>query len=327
MLGFEEVFEAAVAQAAPSDQQRPRPALPRRRQRRPQHAVPGDPDNYAAYLAARPSLARREGDLAPGVMAGTGSMLQMAAAVTAAGNGSGGSYGFDTLYRDGTAAGSDLAVLPAVDYTPSNLSHFTSSDYWFAGDLAATTTGWLGRWIDRNGSAANPLQAISIDQALSKAIRTAVNPVCAIPSTSNMGFSTGAGGYRMPPGSSAGPSVNPVMAGFAGVPFGDLNTYLGRARKTYGQAIGVADQRTVIDGQAATAPTYPAGSRLATKLQLAARLIAADLGTRVITIHWGWLRHPRRPARRPRPPTAGAQSGRSGPSRPTSPPAGSRNAS
>ena len=33
-------------------------------------------------------------------------------------------------------------------------------------------TGWLGRWLERYGSDDNPLQAISIDTALSKAIRT-----------------------------------------------------------------------------------------------------------------------------------------------------------
>ena len=91
-------------------------------------------------------------------------------------------FGFDTLYGDGTGGpGSNLAVMPAVDAKKYSLSHFDNSDIWFAASNDINVkTGWLGRWIDRNGSPTNPLQAISIDTALSKSIRTAVNPVCAI---------------------------------------------------------------------------------------------------------------------------------------------------
>ena len=72
--------------------------------------------------------------------------------------------------------------MPAVDALKYNLSHFDNSDIWFKASYDLNVkTGWLGRWIDRYGSATNPLQAISIDTALSKSIRTAVNPVCAIP--------------------------------------------------------------------------------------------------------------------------------------------------
>ena len=73
--------------------------------------------------------------------------------------------------------------MPAVDAKQYNLSHFDNSDIWFkASNDQNVKTGWLGRWIDRNGNDTNPLQAISIDTALSKAIRTQNNPVCAIPS-------------------------------------------------------------------------------------------------------------------------------------------------
>ena len=98
-------------------------------------------------------------------------------------------YGLDTLYGDGTGGlGSDLAVMPAVDATKYSLSHFDNSDMWFNGNPGGVvSTGWLGRWIDRNGSDTNPLQAISIDTALSKSIRTASKPVCAIPSLARSG--------------------------------------------------------------------------------------------------------------------------------------------
>ena len=52
----------------------------------------------------------------------------------------------DTLYDAGDgSAGSNLALLPATDYTPPNLSHFTSHDYSFASALEMLDTGWLGR--------------------------------------------------------------------------------------------------------------------------------------------------------------------------------------
>lgn len=207
---------------------------------------------------------------------------------TGGGGDSGSPWGLDTLYGDGSGgAGSDLAFMPAADYTPSNFSHFDSSDYWFAGGLSALTTGWLGRWIDKNGSATNPLQAVSIDTALSKAIRTAVNPVCAIPSTSALGFSMNAsGGYAMPPGSPSASNINSEMKAFGGVASGAGNTYLSRSRSTYGLAVDVAGSATTINGTGSPSPAYPAGS-LGTKLALTAKLLAAGLGTRIVTVHWG----------------------------------------
>ena len=80
--------------------------------------------------------------------------------------------------------------MPAVDATKYSLSHFDNSDLWFNGNHDRNVkTGWLGRWIDRNGSDTNPLQAISIDTALSKSIRTREqagvrDPVAAVRSAS-----------------------------------------------------------------------------------------------------------------------------------------------
>ena len=67
--------------------------------------------------------------------------------------------------------------MPAVDALKYTLSHFDNADIWFEASYDLNTkTGWLGRWIDRNGIANNPLQAISIDTALSKSIRTVDEP-------------------------------------------------------------------------------------------------------------------------------------------------------
>ncbi len=151
-------------------------------------------------------------------------------------------YGFDTLYGDGLD-NSNLAVMPAVDGLNYNLSHFDNSDIWFEASYDLNNkTGWLGRWIDRNGSDSNPLQAISIDTALAKEIRTLNKPVCAISSLPMAGFKLNSSSY----GGANGLDLNPMMNSLAGVSTGSGNTYLGRSRSTYGltystqQQLGVA---------------------------------------------------------------------------------------
>jgi uncharacterized protein (DUF1501 family) len=167
-----------------------------------------------------------------------------------------------------------------VDAKQYNLSHFDNSDIWFkASNDLNVKTGWLGRWIDRNGNSTNPLQAISIDTALSKAIRTQTNPVCAIPNLPMPGFTYSSNGF----GGVSGLNLNPTMRGLAGAGAGPDNAYLGRSRNTYGLAVETYER-----SQSAGTPTgvYPAG-QLGNKLKIAAHLLAANLGTRVITIHWG----------------------------------------
>jgi uncharacterized protein (DUF1501 family) len=298
LLGFEEVFESAVAQAAPSASNCLVLVYLAGGNDGLNVVLPGSglAADQAAYAAARPTIARGVGASTPTqvgsqTMAGTGSTL--AWANTVLGTGAGGDTalpGLEALYGDGLGgAGSDLAVLPAVDYVPFSLSHFDSSDYWFAGALSGLTTGWLGRWIDNNGSTTNPLQAVSIDTALSKAIRTADKPVCALPSTSSLGFSmrTNAG-FDMPPSGGSNANLNLDMAAFGAVAAAPENVYLGRTRGAYDLAVDVAGAAPTINGQATTAVSYPPNaSSLTGKLQLAARLLAAGLGTRIITIHWG----------------------------------------
>jgi uncharacterized protein (DUF1501 family) len=198
--------------------------------------------------------------------------------------------GLDTLYGDDTVpqGSGNLAIMPAVDATNFTLSHFDNSDLWFNGNPGGVvSTGWLGRWIDRNGSDTNPLQAISIDTALSKSIRTASKPVCAIPSLGALGFTMG-GSFASPSGAGASVDVNAQMRSLARVSPGAGNTYLGRSRGTYGVAVEAYDTGKSINATIPDDAVYPAGNAtLTTRLKLAARLFKAGLGTKVITIHWG----------------------------------------
>ena len=81
-----------------------------------------------------------------------------------------------TLHGEGK-----LSVLPAVGYTGADQSHFTSRHYWEVGATnPGLRTGWLGRYLDRVGTADNPLQGLSLDGDLAPSLATARRPVAAL---------------------------------------------------------------------------------------------------------------------------------------------------
>ena len=243
--------------------------------------------DYAAYNAARPNLARAQGPSVAGgrvgstVMPGTGGAHAWAnVGVSGVGNNND-TRGFDTIWGDGSGGpGSDLAVWPAADYTPANRSHFDSRDYWFAGALQKMTTGWLGRWLDLYGSPDNPLQAVSIDSSISKQIRASRVPVSAVRSLNGVEF-------RVDGVATSLVNTTEQMAPVAAVPAGTGNDGLARSRETYGRTVQVSRSLRSLAG-APAAGGYPP-SDLSTRLQLAAILLQANLGVKVITIDWGSL--------------------------------------
>ncbi len=82
-----------------------------------------------------------------------------------------------------------MAVIPAVDYQPPDLSHFHSRAFWQAGELVTDpSSGWLGRWIDQNGDPNNPLQAISVNWTLEESMRTEQHPVAVLTSPDDAQF-------------------------------------------------------------------------------------------------------------------------------------------
>jgi uncharacterized protein (DUF1501 family) len=243
---------------------------------------------YTGYQAARTNIARVVGPSTGGTvgtwtMGGTGGSLGFANVCVSAGQtGDNGdpTLGFDSLYGDGSGGvGSDLAVFPAADYTPSNHSHFESADIWFGGSIEKQMTGWLGRWLDSYGSPTNPLQAVSIDDTLSKQIRTASAPVCALRTLRGARFDL--------PGIDR-QTIDPtqVMQTLASVPSGAGNDHLARSRGAYGLTVDMANRLSALT-DTSTGAGYPAGSNLSSQLQTAAVLLGAGLGTRLVTIDWG----------------------------------------
>jgi uncharacterized protein (DUF1501 family) len=245
--------------------------------------VPTEAAQYANYKANRPTIARG----LPTDVTGVGTTLLeplgstnpdgLAFAnplVSGTGMGKNGDLkGLDTLYTAG-----DLAVFPAADFSPDNQSHFEARDYWFAGALQKLPTGWIGRYLDLYGSKDNPLQAVSLDTNLSKQIRSAIAPVCALDSLSGVRFDVPnvAVDVADPTEQVRRLVATPASAGNAG---------LQRAKDMWGLTCDVSARL----GNLADMPGggYPPNSALSSRLQLAATILGAGLGTQFVTIDWG----------------------------------------
>jgi uncharacterized protein (DUF1501 family) len=254
--------------------------------------VPADDPQWTLYDGFRHNIARTRAastsltDVGSTVMGNTGNLLGFANPLLSGATNNqlysgvpGTALGLDSVYGDGSGGvGSNLAVFPAADYNPPNLSHFDSRDYWFAGALQKMQTGWLGRWLDAEGSRTNPLQAISLDSSLSKQIRTSLAPVCALDGINGIQF-------RVRNVSNPGNNANLQISRLAHVAAHSGNTALKRSRSAFQLTTEVSAKVSTLVSSATTAP-YP-NSYLSDRLQLAAQLLAGGLGTRVVTIDWG----------------------------------------
>jgi uncharacterized protein (DUF1501 family) len=81
-----------------------------------------------------------------------------------------------TLHGEGK-----VSVLPAVGYTHPDQSHFTSRHFWEVGATdARLASGWMGRYLDRAGTADNPLQGLSLDYQLQPALASTKVPVASL---------------------------------------------------------------------------------------------------------------------------------------------------
>jgi uncharacterized protein (DUF1501 family) len=91
---------------------------------------------------------------------------------------------FATLHAEGK-----VAVAPAIGYTHPDQSHFTSRHFWEVGATDANLrTGWMGRYLDIEGSADNPLQGLSLDDTLQPPMASAKVPVAALASADDYSF-------------------------------------------------------------------------------------------------------------------------------------------
>ena len=79
--------------------------------------------------------------------------------------------------------------MPAVGYEHPDQSHFVSRHFYEVGALdPQTTTGWLGRYLDRVGSPDNPLQGLALDNSLAPALAARRVPVAAVDAPTDYDF-------------------------------------------------------------------------------------------------------------------------------------------
>jgi uncharacterized protein (DUF1501 family) len=174
-----------------------------------------------------------------------------------------------------------LTVVPAIGYSSPNQSHFTSRHFYEVGELNETgQVGWLGRWLDRNGRADNPLQGLSLDTTLAPALAAAQMPVAAVSSPTN--FVLGVDGV----GTTVKAGMNQAYGQLGRLATGDPQ--LAVARGAAAQVVGIQDQLSPMYNQpiSDTPPgaVYPANSGFANRLRALAKMLHIGLPIRCVAI-------------------------------------------
>jgi uncharacterized protein (DUF1501 family) len=173
-----------------------------------------------------------------------------------------------------------LCVIPAIGYSSPNQSHFTSRHFYEVGELNESgQVGWLGRWLDRNGRADNPLQGLSLDTTLAPALAAANMPVAAVASPTNFALSaTGVTDLRT--------SMNQAYRGLGQLGTGDPQ--LAIARGAAAQVVGIQDSLAGLYNQPITdtpaGAVYPANSSFASKLRALAKMLHLGMPIRCVAL-------------------------------------------
>jgi uncharacterized protein (DUF1501 family) len=164
-----------------------------------------------------------------------------------------------------------LAVVEGVGYPKPNLSHFTSMAYWMAAQPSgAPSTGWIGRWLDHHlGGTKDLYAAAEIGQSL---------PLQLVGNTQR---------------GTVAPEIKPEFGASYEIAdqrfYRALRGFRGIAEGPWQAAVADAfiDQLDMALTIAPQYPATPAAGPLASRLEVAARLINANLGFRVLTASWG----------------------------------------
>lgn len=166
-----------------------------------------------------------------------------------------------------------VAIVQGVGQTGSDHSHFSSTATWMAGTAGTErSSGWLGRWLDGVPESAAGLRAVTLGSSVplhllgTSAVVTAMD-------VGNELF----GADRSDPADAA---VYDAVTAFAATPTGK-GTWADALARAGASSIDLAG-----DLQPQFTPTLPDDS-LSSQLTLAARLINADLGVRVLNASLG----------------------------------------
>jgi len=166
-----------------------------------------------------------------------------------------------------------LAVVQGVGYPNADFSHFNSMAYWMAGQVGGIpSTGWLGRWLDGYvGSGRDLFAAAEVGYSVPLHLIGANQRGTVVP-TSKPGFGTGS--------DPSDAQMYQAMRNMRTAAHGPWHGAVGQA---------FVDQ---LDLAATLAGHYPADDALSDTeivggLEIAARMINANLGFRVLTVGFG----------------------------------------
>ncbi len=173
----------------------------------------------------------------------------------------------DLPYLKSLYDGQQVAIVNGLGYPNPDLSHFTSMATWMSGRPGSPpTSGWIGRWLDGIGARADLYTAATIGSSLPLHLVGETRRGTAVPADGfGFGSETTAHDMRMYDG----------VKGFSGASAGRGPWHDALAAASAGQ-IDVAQRLAPI-----FAPPV-GGSDLVESLTVAARLINADLGFRVL---------------------------------------------
>lgn len=171
-----------------------------------------------------------------------------------------------------------VAVLQGVGDLDPDMSHFTAIARWMTGhqNLATGTTGWLGRWLDGYGKA-DDLSQIVIGESIPLACVGAKRKATALPA---------GGADAITADRDEGWITRSIdcLRDFGAAPTGS---------GAWADALGAATKGAV-DLADVVKPLYaddlPEG-KLVGQLELAARLVNANLGVRVVQVQYGDFDH------------------------------------
>jgi uncharacterized protein (DUF1501 family) len=164
-----------------------------------------------------------------------------------------------------------VAVLRSVGDLQPDMSHFTALARWMSGGASASSTGWLGRWLDGYGTA-DDLSAVVVGESVPLAFVGATRKATALPAKGGaISTSRDEGWVRR---------ATDCLRDFGAGPTGS---------GAWADALGAAT-RSAVDLGEVVRPVYASAlpeGKLDAQLALAARLINANLGVRVIQVQYG----------------------------------------
>ena len=166
-----------------------------------------------------------------------------------------------------------VAIVEGIGYPGQDLSHFNSMAYWMAGRVGGVpSSGWLGRWLDGFlGGSRDLFAAAEIGTGLPLHVVGQASRATVVPAN-RPGF-----------GGSREESDQAIYAGVKAMHRRSDSSWQGRVGQSFHDALAVGSWLGPLIPEDDALPD----TEVVAKAEIAARLINANLGFRVLTLGWG----------------------------------------